>query len=76
MPAWFSLPVAYLGAFLTGVRPARWFGTRLLPGVAGSFSFIFFVEFLAWPYSLLGSIALSAVLMSLVFYEARNSDFG
>jgi ABC-type transport system involved in multi-copper enzyme maturation permease subunit len=28
---WFLLPLIYLGAFLSGLRPARWFGTRLLP---------------------------------------------
>lgn len=28
------LPLLYLGAFLSGLRPARWFGTRLLPLVA------------------------------------------
>lgn len=36
-PAWMFLwciGIAYLGAFLSGLRPARWFGTRLLPLVA------------------------------------------
>jgi hypothetical protein len=36
-PTWrltFLLPLLYLGAFLSGLRPARWFGTRLLPLVA------------------------------------------
>jgi hypothetical protein len=28
---WLSLPTVYLGAFLSGLRPARWLGTRLLP---------------------------------------------
>jgi hypothetical protein len=27
----FLLPLVYLGAFLSGLRPGRWFGTRLLP---------------------------------------------
>lgn len=30
----FLMPFLYLGAFLSGLRPARWFGTRLLPLVA------------------------------------------
>lgn len=33
-PAWALLlvmPVLYLGAFLSGIRPGWWFGTRLLP---------------------------------------------
>ncbi|HTU94047.1 MAG TPA: hypothetical protein VMF69_28460 [Gemmataceae bacterium] len=36
-PAWrltFLMPLLYFGAFLSGLRPARWFGTRLLPLVA------------------------------------------
>lgn len=36
-PTWrltFLLPLLYLGAFLSGLRPARWFGTRLLPLLA------------------------------------------
>src|SRR5262245_25073831 len=30
----FLMPLLYLGAFLSGLRPARWYGTRLLPLVA------------------------------------------
>ncbi|WP_165246957.1 hypothetical protein [Paludisphaera soli] len=28
---WAVLPLVYLGAFASGLRPARWFGSRLLP---------------------------------------------
>ena len=28
---WFAMPILYLGAFATGLLPARWFGTRLFP---------------------------------------------
>ena len=30
----FSMPLLYLGGFLSGIRPGRWLGTRLLPLVA------------------------------------------
>ena len=33
-PAWrfcLGMPLIYLGAFLSGLRPGRWYGTRLLP---------------------------------------------
>jgi hypothetical protein len=33
---WLSLPVAYLTAFLSGLLPARWIGTKLMPAIAGS----------------------------------------
>jgi hypothetical protein len=29
--AWIAIIVVYLGAFLAGIRPGRWIGTRLLP---------------------------------------------
>ena len=28
---WLLLPLVYLGAFASGIRPGRWFGSRLLP---------------------------------------------
>jgi ABC-type transport system involved in multi-copper enzyme maturation permease subunit len=28
---WLILPLVYLGAFASGIRPARWFGSRLFP---------------------------------------------
>jgi hypothetical protein len=31
----FFIPLLYMGAFLSGLRPARWYGTRFLPVVAG-----------------------------------------
>ena len=33
--AWGVIAVVYLAAFLAGLRPGRWFGTRLLPLAAG-----------------------------------------
>ena len=32
--AWLAMTMLYLAAFQVGIRPARWLGTRLLPGVA------------------------------------------
>ena len=31
---WFGVTILYLGAFLTGIRPGRWLGTRLFPFAA------------------------------------------
>jgi hypothetical protein len=33
---WFGMTLLYLGAFLTGIRPGRWFGTRVLPLVGAA----------------------------------------
>jgi hypothetical protein len=32
---WIALPPLYVGAFMSGIRPGRWYGTRLAPLVAG-----------------------------------------
>lgn len=73
---WLGLPVVYLGAFLSGVRPARWWGTRLLPGAAASLIFLFLFAFGSWWVALVGSLAVSALLTMLVFHIAATSDFG
>src|SRR5437879_2705085 len=52
-PAWrlaFLIPLLYLGAFLSGMRPARWFGTRLLP-FAASIGFLVVLNTLPWWWS-------------------------
>lgn len=43
----FLFPLLYLGAFLSGLRPARWFGTRLLPLVA-SLLFLILLCNMSW----------------------------
>ena len=45
-----TLPLIYLGAFLSGIRPGRWFGTRLLP-LAAACLLVLFVSILPfrWP---------------------------
>jgi hypothetical protein len=35
---WFSLTILYLGAFLTGIRPGRWYATRILPTAGAAFA--------------------------------------
>ncbi len=71
---WLSLPVAYLAAFLSGLRPARWFGTRLLPLLGGG-GWIMLLGFQTWPVALAGSLALSASLLWQVFYIGRDERF-
>ena len=66
-------PLLYLGAFLSGLRPARWFGTRLLPMVAAFLAFIL----LSWwglPGMVLG-VLLCGVLAANIFFVARMRDY-
>jgi hypothetical protein len=52
-----QLPLVYLGAFLSGLRPARWFGTRLLP-LAASLALLFLLNLLPLWWGLCLSLAL------------------
>jgi hypothetical protein len=69
-----ALPLVYLGAFLSGIRPGRWFGTRLIP-LAGSLFLVLIVCIvpLWWmqvPIQLLGYMGL---IVAIDFYsETRD----
>ena len=72
--AWLAISAVYLGAFLTGIRPANWLGTRLAP-LAAAFALAVLcaaapVAF-SWPLLL----ALDALLIGLILYVARERDF-
>jgi hypothetical protein len=66
----------YYGAFLSGLRPARWFGTRLLPLVAVSLVVLFFVrQPTGWLFDLLFIVALDLALVAAVCYVAGVRDY-
>jgi len=78
LPAWTSLLAAsalYLGAFLSGIRPAAWLGTRLMPlAAACGFAALAFTlpqVAIAWPLL----IAFDALLVMLVLHVAQTRDF-
>jgi len=78
--AWFVLTSLYLGGFLTGLRPGRWVGTRLMP-VAGTA--IVVGAAVGVGVQLVGSCILTVitigvldfVLVIIVFYVAETRDF-
>lgn len=78
-PTWrmtFLLPLLYLGAFLSGLRPARWFGTRLLPLFAALVVFVL-LDAIAWWW-LVGlplALVLYALLTANICYVARVRDY-
>jgi hypothetical protein len=66
-------PLLYVGAFLSGIRPARWYATRLLPLAA---SLLGFIVLSLW--GVLGAVLgvlLCGVLITNVFYVARVRDY-
>lgn len=80
LPSWglvYALVPLYLGAFLSGLYPARWYGTRLLPLFASAF-----LVFLAWVlldrfwYVCIPALALLAGLLTAsICYVAQQRDY-
>jgi len=79
--AWFTclvLPSIYLGAMLSGLRPARWIGTRLLP-LLGSVVLLM-LAVICWselsrPLGLLGLLVLDIVLVRMILATAEQRDY-
>jgi hypothetical protein len=79
VPAWrvaFLTPLVYLGAFLSGIRPARWIGTRLLP-LAASLSLVLLLGFIPywWLLGLPLALVLYVLLVTNVCFVARVRDY-
>jgi hypothetical protein len=73
---WITMPLLYLGAFASGIRPARWAGSRLLPLAATGVFAALIPELPCWPVFGLGSIALlSVVLVGNILFVVRMRDF-
>lgn len=70
-----QMPLVYLGAFLSGLRPARWFGTRLLP-LAASLLVLLLLSLSEWRLlaSLLG-LGAAAALVGNICSVARMRDY-
>jgi len=78
----FGMPLVYLGAFLSGLRPSRWYGTRLLPLVsAGALAalLLFFptVMLVRWPSSIFipAVIVTYGLLIAAICNVAETRDF-
>jgi hypothetical protein len=76
---WFSMTLLYLGAFLSGLRPGRWLGSRLLPLVAAGFV-VLMVN--VWNFTfggvlpaLLLTVVAGAWLIATIFFVARARDY-
>ena len=70
-------PVIYLAAFLSGVRPARWWGTRLLPLVGGGVLYMILANVdWWWPVGFPLGIASVALFVAGIDYAVRVRDYG
>ena len=75
---WGMISIVYLAAFLTGIRPARWFGTRLLPLAAGGVLVLLLTGSLFyWPpwLGIAAFFVVAACLVGLIHFTARTRDF-
>jgi ABC-type transport system involved in multi-copper enzyme maturation permease subunit len=73
---WLLVPLAYLGAFASGIRPARWFGSRLLPLLSVALPGIYLYLLPHWwliAFPLL--LLVAAILVSDILWEAETRDF-
>jgi hypothetical protein len=77
-PAWrmaMLVPLVYLGAFLSALRPARWFGTRLLPLVAAVVVLVGLTMIPWWKLGLPLTAVLYGLLVANVCFVARVRDY-
>jgi ABC-type transport system involved in multi-copper enzyme maturation permease subunit len=73
---WLLMPIVYLGAFASGIRPARWFGSRLLPlfSVACTGTLLALVAHW-WLIALPLLLLVAAVFVSDILWEVETRDF-
>jgi len=69
-----ALLLVYLGGFLSGVRPAKWFGTRLVPGAFAAACVYVIATSQWWWYSLAIGLSSAAAMLIAIFYYVRTSD--
>jgi ABC-type transport system involved in multi-copper enzyme maturation permease subunit len=73
---WLFMPLAYLGAFASGIRPARWYGSRLLPLVSVAVAGIILAVASQWWLIALPLMLLAAtVLVSDILWVVETRDF-
>jgi len=73
-----ALPSIYLGALLSGLRPAHWFGTRLLPLLGTGLLVITAIGgwfWAGWALGLASLFVLDFVLLRLILATAEQRDY-
>jgi hypothetical protein len=74
--AWLIITMCYYAAFLTGLRPGRWLGTRMLP-LAAIALLAMPITFIPhwWILGLPVLILACAFLINMTFYVLRTRDY-
>lgn len=72
---WFTLPLVYSAVFLSGIRPGRWYGSKLLPLVAGGMiAFVLSIQ-PWWWLALVGSAIGTFVCIFAALQVAETRDY-
>jgi hypothetical protein len=73
---WIATPTVYLGAFLAGIRPGRWHGTRLLPLPTAGVSALLIPLLPCWLATGLPAVViLDVLLVTNILFVAQTRDF-
>ncbi len=76
---WIVIVVCYFGAFLAGVRPARWFGTRLLPVPAAYLTAVLILcirfQLRTQLWTLIALVIVCAFFINMILFAVRTRDF-
>jgi len=73
---WIVMPIFYFGAFLTGIRPARWYGSRLFPLIAAVFFYFLASSF---PNGFASNAAMTILIVACftvcIFVASEDRDY-
>jgi hypothetical protein len=69
------MPLLYLGAFLSGLRPARWFGTRLLPLSGAVLALVLLYRVPWWAVGFPLAVLLSGLAAANICFVAQTRDY-
>ena len=73
---WSILPLAYLGAFASGIRPARWIGSRLLPLLSVAIPAVYSYAIPHWwLFAFPVLVVVAATLVSGILWVVATRDF-
>jgi ABC-type transport system involved in multi-copper enzyme maturation permease subunit len=76
---WFAMTLLYLGAFHSGVRPGRWYRSRLLPLAAAAFAafaaaeIAVELEVVLWPCLIV--LVVDVWLIAMILFAVQTRDY-
>ena len=71
---WLAMTTVYAAAFLTGLREARWFGSRLFPLVSVALPLIVISE-MSWMVGLLIAIGVDVLLVCAILWVGVDREY-